>query len=253
MVSIHLTCRRLFRVSRLLSLTLLPAAVLFADDAAWAQAAGPSAGAEWTTPAGTVEGTRFSSLSQINARNVGRITQEFQFSTGVLAGHQGQPLVVGATMYVVGPFPNQLFALDLTSPGKTRWVFSPRPDEFAKGQACCDIVNRGAVFANGKVIYNALDNTTVAVDAVSGRQVWRTKLGDPRTGQTMTMAPLAVGEHDMSDVHSTEPPTSEGPALSAPCPHNQQRSKERDWRWLRSETFSSKAPMKLNKREVPQL
>jgi alcohol dehydrogenase (cytochrome c) len=165
---------------------------LFADDAAWAQAAGPSAGAEWTTPAGTVEGTRFSSLKQIDARNVGQLTQEFQFSTGVLAGHQGQPLVVGATMYVVGPFPNTLFALDLTSPGKTRWVFNPNPDEFAKGQACCDIVNRGAVFANGKVIYTALDNTVVAVDAVSGRQVWRTKLGDPRTGQTMTMAPLVV-------------------------------------------------------------
>jgi alcohol dehydrogenase (cytochrome c) len=169
----------------------LAAGVLFMPSG-FAQA--QAAGNEWTTPSGTVEGTRFSSLAQINASNAGGLKQEFQFSTGVKAGHQGAPLVVGKTMYVVGPYPNKLFALDLTKPGQTLWVFSPRPDEYAKGQACCDIVNRGAVFANGKVIYNALDNTTVAVDAVSGKEVWRTKLGDPRTGQTMVMGPLVVGD-----------------------------------------------------------
>jgi len=172
----------------LFRLFLLLAAVLMGRGIAWAQAAG----AEWTTPAGTVEGTRFSSLAQIDTSNVGQLKQEFQFTTGVLAGHEGQPLVVGSTMYVVGPFPNKLFALDLTRPGHTRWVFDPNAREFAKGQACCDIVNKGAVFADGKIIYNALDNTTVAVDAASGKQVWRTRLGDPRTGQTMTMAPLVV-------------------------------------------------------------
>jgi PQQ-dependent dehydrogenase (methanol/ethanol family) len=151
-----------------------------------------AAGAEWTTPAGTTEGTRFSSLAEINVGNVGALTEEFEFSTGVLAGHQGAPLVVNNTMYVVGPFPNQLFALDLTKPGQTKWVFSPNPDEFAMGQACCDIVNRGAVYADGKVIYNTLDDTTVAVDAVTGLQVWRTTMGDPHTGQTMVMSPLVV-------------------------------------------------------------
>ena len=174
--------------SRALLLAVLLVVALLPSGDAWAQAAG----AEWTTPAGTVEGTRFSSLALINVSNVGQIKQEFEFTTGVKAGHQGAPLVVGSTMYVVGPFPNKLFALDLTRPGHTRWVFDPKADEFAQGQACCDIVNRGAVFANGKVIYNALDNTTVAVDAASGRQVWRTKLGDPRTGQTMVMGPLVV-------------------------------------------------------------
>ncbi|HEX6829525.1 MAG TPA: PQQ-dependent dehydrogenase, methanol/ethanol family [Burkholderiales bacterium] len=174
--------------TRLLLLALVLAAILVSPHIVWAQAAG----AEWTTPAGTVEGTRFSSLNQINTGNVSRLQEEFHFSTGVRAGHQGAPLVVGSTMYVVGPFPNKLFALDLTRPGQTRWVFSPQVNEFAKGQACCDIVNRGAVFANGKVIYNTLDNTTIAVDAATGRQVWRTRLGDPRTGQTMTMGPIAV-------------------------------------------------------------
>jgi len=151
-----------------------------------------AAGAEWTTPAGTEEGTRFSSLAQINGGNVAKLAQEFQFVTGVKAGHQGAPLVVNNTMYVVGPVPNQLFALDLTKPGQTKWVYSPKPSQYAVGQACCDIINRGAVYADGKIIYNTLDDTTVAVNAVTGAQVWRTKLGDPRTGQTMNMAPLVV-------------------------------------------------------------
>src|SRR5450432_1375301 len=174
--------------ARLLSLTVLLSGVVMGCGAA----SGQGAGAEWTTPAGTAEGTRFSSLKQIDTTNVGALTEEFHFTTGVLAGHEGQPLVIGTTMYVVGPFPNKLFALDLARNGKTRWVFDPSADQFARDKACCDIVNRGAAFANGKIIYNALDNTTVAVDAVSGKQVWRTNLGDPRTGQTMTMAPLVV-------------------------------------------------------------
>jgi PQQ-dependent dehydrogenase (methanol/ethanol family) len=173
-----------------MSLALAVALALTGSGKAQAQAAG----AEWTTPSGTVEGTRFSSLSQITPANVATLKEEFRFSTGVKSGHQGAPLVVGNTMYVVGPFPNKLFALDLTRPGQTRWVFSPQPDEFAKGQACCDIVNRGAVHVAGKIIYNALDNTTVAVDASTGKQVWRTKFGDPRTGMTMVMGPLVVGD-----------------------------------------------------------
>jgi lanthanide-dependent methanol dehydrogenase len=104
-------------------------------------------------------------------------------------------------MYVVGPFPNRLFALDLTRPGQTKWVFDPHANPFAQDKACCDIVNRGAVFVgtanapNGEIIYNVLDNTTVAVDAVTGQQLWRTSLGDPATGQTITMAPLVVGSN----------------------------------------------------------
>jgi lanthanide-dependent methanol dehydrogenase len=172
---------------------LLILLALIAGGAVHNAASAQAAGAEWTTPAGTVEGTRFSSLAQIDTANVGKLVEEFSFRTGVIAGHEGAPLVVGSTMYVVSPFPNKLFALDLKNRGKLLWTFDPRADPFAQDKACCDIVNRGAVHANGKIIYNVLDNTTVAVDAKTGREVWRTKLGDPATGQTMTMAPLVVG------------------------------------------------------------
>ncbi|MCY7398539.1 MAG: PQQ-dependent dehydrogenase, methanol/ethanol family [Sphingomonas bacterium] len=165
-----------------------------------AQAGAPAAGNTWTTSAGTVQGTRFSSLAQINTTNVTGLRQEFEFETGVEAGHEGAPLVVGNTMYMVGPFPNKLFALDVANQGRLKWVFDPKANAFAEGKACCDIVNRGAVFAthpahpNGLIIYAVLDTTVVAVDAVTGREVWRNKVGNVEIGETMTIAPLVVGD-----------------------------------------------------------
>ncbi|MFO1341243.1 MAG: PQQ-dependent dehydrogenase, methanol/ethanol family [Burkholderiaceae bacterium] len=157
-----------------------------------ALAADPGAGDEWTTPSGTLQGTRYSQLAQITPANAGTLVEEFAFPTNATASHQGQPLVVGHTMYVVTPFPNKLIALNLDAPGTTRWTYTPGADVYARGVACCDTVNRGATYADGKVIYNVLDTTTVAVDAVTGKEVWRARLGDPATGETMTGAPIVV-------------------------------------------------------------
>jgi PQQ-dependent dehydrogenase (methanol/ethanol family) len=96
-------------------------------------------------------------------------------------------------MYVVTPFPNDLIAVDLTSPNAPiRWRYAPHPNPQAAGVACCDWVNRGASYADGKIIYNLLDAETVAVDAKTGKEVWRTRVGDLYTGETITMAPLVV-------------------------------------------------------------
>ena len=94
---------------------------------------------------------------------------------------------------MVTPFPNFLFALDLTNPdGPPKWKYAPPVLRAAQGVACCDVVNRGAAYANGRVFFNTLDNQTVAVDAETGRELWRTRLGDINRGETMTMAPLVV-------------------------------------------------------------
>lgn len=150
------------------------------------------AGNEWTTPSGNAQGMRYSELAQITPANVNTLVEEFSYKTGSKATHQGQPLVIGKTMYVVTPFPNRLVALDLEFGGRVKWTFDPKPNEYARGVACCDVVNRGAVFANGKIIYNVLDGTTVAVDAITGRLVWRAVLANPRTGETLTGAPIVV-------------------------------------------------------------
>ncbi|MEO7456568.1 MAG: PQQ-dependent dehydrogenase, methanol/ethanol family, partial [Gemmatimonadaceae bacterium] len=108
-------------------------------------------------------------------------------------GHEMTPLVADNTMYIVSPFPNRAFAIDLTKPGgQLKWTFSPNPTPTAIGKACCDAVNRGAALYEGKLIYNLLDDHTVAVDAATGKELWRTQLANVENGTTMTMAPLVV-------------------------------------------------------------
>jgi PQQ-dependent dehydrogenase (methanol/ethanol family) len=148
---------------------------------------------EWHFPAKDYANTRFSNLSQITDRNVDRLRLNFTFSTGVLRGHEAAPIVADGLMFVVTPFPNYLYALDLSKPGAPiKWKFEPKPEAAAQGVACCDFVNRGAAYADGRVFYNTLDAQTVALDARSGRELWRVQLGDIRHGETMTMAPLVV-------------------------------------------------------------
>src|SRR5204862_1779279 len=139
----------------------------------------PLAGAEWTMPTGDYGNLRYSTLNTITTANVNHLRPITTFSTGVARGHEGQPLVIGATMYVVTPFPNNLIAVDLTKPGgAVKWIYQPHPDSRAVGIACCAVVNRGAAYADGKIIYSLLDATVVAVDVTDGHEVWRTKVGD---------------------------------------------------------------------------
>ena len=158
-------------------------------------ATGPQKDGEWMMPSRDLAGTRYSPLTDINVANVKNLKVATTFSTGVLHGHEGQPLVVGNNMYVVTPFPNLLYSIDLTKPGGAlNWVFAPNANARAVGIACCDIVNRGAVYAAGKIIYNTLDAQTIAVDANTGKEVWRTVVGNINIGETITMAPIVV--HD---------------------------------------------------------
>jgi PQQ-dependent dehydrogenase (methanol/ethanol family) len=147
---------------------------------------------QWLMAAKDYANQRFSGLSQISAGNVKSLRLEWSFSTGFLRGHEGAPLIVGSTMYFVTPYPNTLYALDLANKGAKKWEYRPNPASVAQGVACCDVVNRGAAYSNGKIIYNTLDNHMVAVHAETGKEVWKTKLGEIRLGESMTMAPIVV-------------------------------------------------------------
>jgi PQQ-dependent dehydrogenase (methanol/ethanol family) len=150
---------------------------------------------EWTIPSGDHANLRYSPLDLITTANVKNLRPVTTLSTGINRGHEGQPLVVNNTMYIVTPFPNNLIAVDLTKPGgAVKYIFEPHPDPRAMGVACCDVVNRGAVYANGKIIYALLDDHVVAVDADTGKQAWRTTLGDINLGETLTNAPLLAGD-----------------------------------------------------------
>jgi PQQ-dependent dehydrogenase (methanol/ethanol family) len=152
-----------------------------------------TAAGEWQMPAGDYASSRFSDLAQITPANAANLKASWTFSTGVLRGHEGQPLVVNNTMYLVTPYPNVSYAIDLATAGQPlKWKFRPENAQAATGQACCDVVNRGAAYADGKIFYNLLDGHTVAVDAENGTQLWRTRMADLNLGETMTMAPIVV-------------------------------------------------------------
>lgn len=147
---------------------------------------------QWVRAAKDYASTRFTALDQITAANVSQLRLAWSFSTGVLRGHEAAPVVVGSTMYIVAPHPNTVYALDLARDGALKWRYDPPVSRAAAGVACCDVVNRGVAYADGRIFFNTLDVQTIALDAETGRELWRVKLGDINIGESMTMAPLVV-------------------------------------------------------------
>ena len=123
---------------------------------------------DWAQPTGDYANTRYSSLSQINSENVKTLAPIWTFSTGVLRGHEGAPLVIGDIMYVHTPFPNIVYALDLDHDGRIPWKYEPKQDPRVIPVMCCDTVNRGVAYGDGKIFLYQADTTLVALDAKSG-------------------------------------------------------------------------------------
>ncbi len=159
--------------------------------AASAVAQGPG---EWTMTGRTPDLQRYSPLTQINKANVKSLKAAWTFSTGVLNGHEGNPLVINNVMYVHSAFPNAVAALDLTKPGAPMiWRTVPAQPPEAKPIACCDLVNRGLAYhPSGKLFIELLAGDLLALDAKSGKQIWRVPNADYKTGSTMTNAPIVI-------------------------------------------------------------
>ena len=148
--------------------------------------------AEWVMSTGDYANTRYSKLNKINASNVGKLQVAWTFSTGVLRGHEGGPLIIGNTMYVHTPFPNKVYALDLSQDNKIVWTYEPKQDPNVIPVMCCDTVNRGLAYADGKIFLHQADDKLVALNAKDGSPVWTAVNGDPSKGQTGTSAPMVV-------------------------------------------------------------
>jgi PQQ-dependent dehydrogenase (methanol/ethanol family) len=146
---------------------------------------------DWVMPTGDYANTRYSKLNQITAANAGKLQVAWTFSTGVLRGHEGGPLVLGNLMYVHTPFPNKVYALDLADENKKIvWMYEPKQDPNVIPVMCCDTVNRGVSYADGKIFLHQADTTLVALDAKTGKVVWSVKNGDPSKGETGTSSPM---------------------------------------------------------------
>ena len=148
--------------------------------------------ANWAMPTGDYANTRYSKLNQINADNVGDLKVAWTFSTGVLRGHEGGPLIIGDTMFLHSPFPNRVFSMDLKNEGRINWMYEPKQDPSVIPVMCCDTVNRGVAYADGKIFLYQADATLVALDKDTGAVVWKAKNGDAGKGETGTSAPMVV-------------------------------------------------------------
>ena len=142
----------------------------------------------WAVQAGDMFNHRYSELKEINTGNVGKMQVAWTFSTGVLRGHEGSPLVIGDMMYLHTPFPNKVFAMDLNTQ-KIVWKYEPKQDPAVIPQMCCDTVYRGLAYAEGKIILQQADSMLLALDAKTGKVIWSVKNGDPKLGAVNTNAP----------------------------------------------------------------
>jgi len=149
----------------------------------------------WAIPTGDYANTRYSTLDKINKDNVKTLQVKWTFSTGVLRGHEGGPLVIGDVMYVHTPFPNIVYALDLNNDGKILWKYEPKQNPSVIPIMCCDTVNRGVAYGDGKIFLNQADTMLTALDAKTGKVVWSVQNAsavDGSKGESSTHAPIVV-------------------------------------------------------------
>ena len=159
---------------------------------------------DWVMPAGDYANQRYSKLKQITTKNVGKLQVAWTFSTGVLRGHEGAPLVIGDTMYVHTAFPNNVYALDLNNDGAIKWAYQPKQDPNVIPVMCCDTVNRGVAYGDGKIFLYQADTTLVALDAKTGKEVWKVKNGDPSIAETGTNAPHVIKDKVLVGISGAE-------------------------------------------------
>lgn len=171
----------------------------------------------WAIPGGNYWNWRYSELNQINNQNAGKIVAAWTFSTGRLQGHEGGPLVLpgsatglgGDTLYIHSSFPNDVFAINLDDLSIT-WAYEPQQNEAETVPVmCCDIVNRGLAYGDGKIFLQQADTTLVALNAKDGKVAWKAENGrdigyGPKAGDTNTNAPHVIKDKVFSGCSGAE-------------------------------------------------
>ncbi|HYE36044.1 methanol/ethanol family PQQ-dependent dehydrogenase [Methylocaldum sp.] len=162
----------------------------------------------FATWGGDYYGMRYSTLDQINNKNVKDLQPVWTFSTGMLRGHEGGPLVVNDVIYIQTPYPHKVYALDQGTQSVI-WEYSYSPDRDVDPNQvisvmCCDVVNRGLAYGDGKIFLAQGDATLVALDAKTGKVVWKTKNGEPKLGMTSTNAPIVVKDKVITGIAGGE-------------------------------------------------
>ncbi|MFM0334245.1 methanol/ethanol family PQQ-dependent dehydrogenase [Paraburkholderia strydomiana] len=157
----------------------------------------------WAAQAGDYANHRYSPLKQINENNVGKLQVAWTMSTGVLRGHEGAPLAIGDTMYIHSPFPNKVIAINLKDQ-TFLWQYQPKQDDSVVSVMCCDTVNRGLAYGDGKIFLQQADTKLVALNAKTGDVVWTAQNGNSKAGETNTNAPHVFGDKVLTGISGGE-------------------------------------------------
>lgn len=165
-------------------------AALAATLAAGASSVFAQAGHDWPHYGGDQANTRYSTLKQINTRNVKNLRVAWMTSLGSLESQESTPLVIGDTMYVTtSTGPKYVFALDVKT-GKQKWKYEPELPGDYMATVCCGLDNRGVAYANGKIFVGRLDAKLVALDAKTGEELWVATVAEYKNGYAITSPPV---------------------------------------------------------------
>jgi alcohol dehydrogenase (cytochrome c) len=142
----------------------------------------------WLTYSGAYSGQRYSTLDKITPRNVSNLEQKWVFQLDSMHRFQATPLVVDGVMYLTQP-PNDVIALDART-GRAFWTYYYRPASDVR--PCCGMVNRGLAILGDTLFMATVDAYLVAIDAKTGKPIWKTSVADPKARYAMTVAPLII-------------------------------------------------------------
>lgn len=144
----------------------------------------------WLSTGRGYDETHYSPLDQINSGNVGRLKLAWSYDLDTDRGQESTPLEIDGRLFTTSAW-SKVQAFDAAS-GKLMWQFDPKVPGAAAVKACCDVVNRGAAFWDGRVYIGTIDGRLIAIDAHTGKQVWSVQTTDPESNNTITGAPRIV-------------------------------------------------------------
>src|SRR2546423_641336 len=118
---------------------------------------------------------RHSPLKQINKSTVKRLVPVWSLSLANEFGEQAQPIIYNGVMYVSNV--KQTVAIDVAT-GRQIWATPIDWDPAAARVVCCGLSNRGVALYNGKVFVGSIDAYLKALDAKTGKELWKVKIAE---------------------------------------------------------------------------
>ncbi len=154
--------------------------------------AAPAQAQNWPVYGGDSGNTRFSNAKQVSTANVKNLKVAWALQLGTTRSQESTPILVGDTLFVTSSFgPKNTFAVSAKT-GEVKWTYQPDVPKGIDQYACCDVNNRGVAYADGKVFVGRLDAHVVALDANTGKELWKTQITDYTAGAVITSPPTVV-------------------------------------------------------------